>query len=62
MMCSADSWGIGGRDVGSKDELSNFALLIRIALPEVIDGVVSDIVTIKACVLTESSDNCLLVA
>ena len=48
MMCSADSWGIGGRDVGSKDELSNFALLIRIALPEVIDGVVSDIVTIKA--------------
>ena len=38
-MCSADSWGIGGRDVGSKDELSNFALLIRIALPEVIDGV-----------------------
>ena len=40
-MCSADSWGIGGRDVGSKDEMPNFALLIRIALPEVIDGVVS---------------------
>ena len=37
MMCSADSWGIGGRDVGSKDEFANFALLIRIALPEVID-------------------------
>ena len=48
MMCSADSWGISGRDVGSKDELSNFALLIRIALPEVINVVVSDIVTIKA--------------
>ena len=30
MMCSGDSWGIGGRDVGSKDELSNFALPIRI--------------------------------
>ena len=48
MMCSADSWGIGGQDVGSKDKMSNFSLLIRIALPEVIDGVVSDIVPIKA--------------